>query len=154
MAEESKAINWNSVVTNAVSTLVAAVFVGAAIIVWDAATTIDTKIEAATNNIGKTQGKLDMTQQDLQASQKTMADEIASLHVEIKKLSSQLSSHEEILRTRQTTNNMPKDKPIILPKYEVPEKQLSDFRKKDVERVFKVFEKNRFDIQQQAIQKR
>lgn len=45
MKEEQKTINWNSVVTNAVSALVTAVFVGAAIIVWNAATTIGSSRE-------------------------------------------------------------------------------------------------------------
>lgn len=51
MANEQKTINWNSIVTNAVSTLVAAVFVGAAVVVWNAATTIDERIDAATGKI-------------------------------------------------------------------------------------------------------
>ena len=151
MADEHKTIHWNSVITNAVSTLVAAVFIGAAVIVWNAATTIDSRIEIATDNIKKNQGTLQNTQGDLQASQKTLTDEIASLHAEIIKLRSQLDSHDEVLRNKSIASSISRDKPLILPKYKVSDPQLSKLKEKDVERILNEYQKNRFEIQQQSV---
>ncbi len=145
--DEPKTINWNSIVTNAISTLVAAVFVGAAIIVWTAATTIDEKISTATEDIKTAQGTLLNTQQNLQASQKTMTEEIASLYADIRKLRSQLDSHDEVLRNAPIATSIPKDQPLILPKYKIPDSQLS--KEEDVKRIYNEYEKNRFQIQQQ-----
>jgi|GEM_PF-3967493 len=83
MAEE-KNINWNAVVTNALSALVETVFVGAAVIVWNAATSIDTKVETATASIIE-------TQVDLKAAQQTASGEISKLKVEISKLQDQIA---------------------------------------------------------------
>lgn len=149
-----KSINWNSVVTNAVSTLVAAVFVGAAVIVWNAATTIDAKIGTATTDIKINQGELENTQQNLEASQKTLTEELASLRTETRILRSRLDSYDEILRDESIVSSIPIDKPLILPKYEVSDPQLSKLKEKDVERIFDEFQKNRFDIQQQALKQK
>jgi len=65
MGEEKSAVQWGQIVTNAVSTLVAAVFLGAAWIVWNAATTMDQKIESANK-------ELITSQDDLQATQRTL----------------------------------------------------------------------------------
>ncbi len=151
MADEHKTIHWNSVVTNAVSTLVAAVFVGAAVIVWNAATTIDTRIEIATNDIKENQGTLQNTQGDLRASQKTLTDEIASLHAEIRRLKSQLDSHDDVLRNKSIASSISKGKPLILPKYEVSDPQQSKLKEKDVERILNKYQKNRFEIQRQSV---
>jgi predicted RNA-binding protein with PIN domain len=151
MADEHKTIHWNSVVTNAVSTLVAAVFVGAAVIVWNAATTIDTRIEIATNDIKENQGTLQNTQGDLRASQKTLTDEIASLHAEIRRLKSQLDSHDDVLRNKSIASSISKGKPLILPKYEVSAPQQSKLKEKDVERILNKYQKNRFEIQRQSV---
>jgi hypothetical protein len=40
-------IKWEKIVNNAISTLIATVFVGAAIIVWNGATSVDKKVTAA-----------------------------------------------------------------------------------------------------------
>lgn len=141
MAGEQKTINWNSIVTNAVSMLVAAVFVGAAVIVWNAATTIEDKINAATANIKENQG-------DLQAQYKTMTGEITSLHTEVRKLRSQLDSHDEVLRDKATVNSFSKDEPVVLAKYKLSDSQLSKLKKKDAERILNEYRKNISAIRQ------
>jgi len=88
MAEE-KNINWNAIVTNALSALVATVFVGAAVIVWNAATSIDTKVETATASIIE-------TQVNLAAAQKTASGEISKLKAEINKLQEQIAHLNDI----------------------------------------------------------
>ena len=82
MPEEQKGIDWNSIVTNAVSTLVAAVFVGAAVIVWNSATTINEQIEDATKNVRSNQKELGKSQQKQEAALKTMANEMPPTHTE------------------------------------------------------------------------
>lgn len=54
---ENLRINWEQIVTNSLSMLVASVFVGAAFIVWNAATTMDQKIDQANDGIEETQAK-------------------------------------------------------------------------------------------------
>lgn len=44
-------IDWGKIVTNALSVLVASMFVGAAAIVWNGATTVGDKVSAAENRI-------------------------------------------------------------------------------------------------------
>lgn len=149
MPEEQKSINWNSVVTNAVSTLVAAVFVGAAAIMWNSATTIGTQITAATNGLEKAQKKLRDTQRDLQASQQTMMEEVAAIHTELRRVRSQLDSHDEILRNRSAANSISSNQPAILPKYQVSEPELKELKEKDLKRIDDVYQKNRIQIQQQ-----
>jgi hypothetical protein len=81
-----------------------------------------------------------------------LTDEIASLHAESRMLRSRLDSLDEILRNESIASSIPNDKPLILPKYVVPDPQLSKLKEKDVDRIFEEYQKNRFDIQQQAVQ--
>jgi len=151
MADEQKTINWNSVVTNAISTLVAAVFVGAAFIVWTAAMSVDDKINTATDDIKNNQVELTNNQRDLQASKETMTNEIASLQIENRILRSRLDSLDEVVRDNSIINSIPADKPLILPKYEVSEPELSEMKQDNIQRIFDEYQKNRIDIQQQMI---
>ena len=68
-------IDYGKIVTNALSALVATIFVGAAAIVWTAATTID--------------GKIDAAQADITASVETLVEEVAELKANIKSLEEQ-----------------------------------------------------------------
>ena len=43
-------IDWEKIVTNAISSLITMVFIGACVIVWQGATTVDTKVKAASEN--------------------------------------------------------------------------------------------------------
>ena len=151
MPEEEKTINWNSVVTNAVSTLVAAVFVGAAVIVWNAATTIDERIENATEALKSTQTKLQQTQLDLQASQKTMEEEIAGLHAENRNLETQLANYRKVLsRLDETALEGIAAAPLTPP----TTNEAADFqqlKQQDIQRIQDIYQKNRFEIQQQAL---
>ena len=44
-------VEWNKIVTNAISTLVVAVFVGAGAIVWEGATSVDAKVQSNKENM-------------------------------------------------------------------------------------------------------
>ena len=55
-------IDYGKIVTNALSTLVAAVFVGAAVIVWNAATSIDDRIQVANEGLIQQQTSIKATQ--------------------------------------------------------------------------------------------
>ena len=81
-----------------------------------------------------------------------MTDEITALNAEIKKLRSQLNSHDEILRNEEVGKILPKNKPLILTRYEVSEPDLVEFKKKEAERISDEYQKNRFEIQQQVMQ--
>jgi len=69
-------IDYGKIVTNALSALVATIFVGAAAIVWTAATTID--------------GKIDAAQADITASVETLVAEVADLKASIAALETQV----------------------------------------------------------------
>jgi len=71
-----KKIDYSQVVTNAVSTFIAAIFIGAGTIVWNASNSIDKKINEAFSEIEKQQAKLE-------ATQKVLIDEIIFLKKEI-----------------------------------------------------------------------
>lgn len=144
MADEQKTINWASVLTTAVSTLVATIVVGAAVMVWNKTANIDEDIATATKDIKK-------NQEALQAQYLTMAEEIASLHGKIRKLRSQLDSHDEVLRDKSTVTSFPKDEPLVLAKYKLSDRELSELAKKDAERILKAYQKKKSAIQQQAM---
>ena len=145
MADEQKTINWSSVVTNAVSMLVATVFVGAAVIVWTAATTIDEKINDATANIKATQG-------DLKAQYVTMTEEIASLHGRIEELRSQLESYDEVWRNTSASGPAGGDEIYILPEYKLSERELSQIREKEAKRIDQEYERRRSVMQMDVSQ--
>ncbi len=69
-------IDFGKIVTNAVSALVTAVFVGAAVIVWDAATTIDSRIDAANDGLESANRRLEEQQSELIATQDTIVEQI------------------------------------------------------------------------------
>ena len=144
MADEQKTINWASVLTTAVSTLVATIVVGAAVMVWNKTANIDEDIATATKDIKK-------NQEALQAQYLTMAEEITSLHGKIRKLRSQVDSHDEVLRDKSTVTSFPKDEPLVLAKYKLSDRELSELAKKDAERILKVYQKKKSAIQQQAM---
>jgi len=47
-------INWDQIVTNTVSALITAIVIGAAVIVWKGATSVDQKVTMSTQNIKTT----------------------------------------------------------------------------------------------------
>ncbi len=83
-------INYGKIVTNALSTLVAAVFVGAAAIVWNAATSVDNKISLANKDILNQQAALT-------ATQKTIVPKLVAIKSQIKDIQNQLKSMNKIL---------------------------------------------------------
>ena len=83
-------IDFGKIVTNSLSALVAAVFVGAAAIVWKGATSIDDKITKANKNILKQQAAL-------KATQETIVPGLAKITTKMHELESQLRSMNKIL---------------------------------------------------------
>ena len=85
-------IDWQSIVNNAVSVLVAAVFVGAAAIVWTKVTTIDDTVDNHTAKLRANQDSLIGTQSELKASQTALTENILELHGKIEMLNKQIIS--------------------------------------------------------------
>ena len=83
-------IDYGKIVTNALSTLVAAVFVGAAVIVWSAATSIDERIQLANKDITKQQASI-------KATQEIIVPELTGIKVQIEQIDSQLKSINKLL---------------------------------------------------------
>lgn len=81
--EQSKVIDWSKVLTNAISLLVATVFVGAAAILWNQGDKIKTEVADTTDG--------------LQATQHELSHEIAHLTVALDTLRKQLEQFAESL---------------------------------------------------------
>ncbi len=88
-------IDYGKIVTNALSTLVAAVFVGAAVIVWNAATSVDEKISLANKNTLNQQAAI-------QATQKTIVPKLVTIEYKIEEIENQLKSINKILAESET----------------------------------------------------
>lgn len=103
-------IDYGKIVTNALSALVATVFVGAAVIVWNAATSIDTRIENANLDIKKQQGSIqeqqvsiNEQQSSIQAAQKILVPEVAAIRTKVDDIENQLKSITQILSETEAT---------------------------------------------------
>ena len=83
-------IDFAKIVTNSLSALVAAVFVGAAAIVWNAATSIDQRIENANEDILE-------QQTELKATQDVLKPEITEIRIRVSGIEDQLRSLNKIL---------------------------------------------------------
>ena len=94
-------IDWSKVLTNALATLVAAVFIGAAFIVWDAAIRqtdrIDVRVKKARSDLEKTQKDLEQSQKELEQSQDMLADVQAGLQATQKALIDQITSLQDVV---------------------------------------------------------
>ena len=99
-------VDYGKIVTNALSALVAAVFVGAAAIMWKAATSIEARIGFAT--------------QDIKATQEVLLPEVVAIGDRINELEAQLKSLNKILAETQVTRNrvvFNPDEPFILEEF-------------------------------------
>jgi hypothetical protein len=106
-------IDYGKIVTNALSALVATVFVGAAIIVWNAATSIDTRIEEANAGIKEQQGSI-------KATQETLIPEVADIRMKLYDIENQLKSITQILAETEPTSRkvtFDPDRPFILERF-------------------------------------
>lgn len=134
-------IEFDKIVTNALSALVATVFIGAAAIVWKQATSIDQKIEEAKGSIRGQQVKLE-------ATQTTVVEEIAELRNRIKSLESQAMSVTKVLSETERTKDRVKyeiDKPFILKEFKNPVTP-EDLKKEEINRI-----KGEIDVRQQQM---
>jgi len=116
-------IDFGKIVTNALSALVATVFVSAAAIVWTAATTIDDKISSANR--------------ELDATQTVLSDEIADLQKLIDLLEDDHIRLNKALAEADATKNVIKydeNAPSLRMQFEKrPDKE--QFRKKETARI-------------------
>ena len=134
-------VDYTKIVTNALSALVATVFIGAAAIVWKQATSIDQKIEEAKGSIRGQQVKLE-------ATQTTVVDEIAELKNRIKTLESQAMSVTKVLSETDRTRDRVKyeiDRPFILKEFK-NQTSPETYKKEEINRI-----KGEIDIRQQQM---
>ena len=130
-------IDFGKIVTNALSALVATVFVGAAAIVWTEANSIDKKINRANNDI-------EIQQVKLEATQTTVVEEIVDLKQRIKILESQARSLHKVLSENDKTEGKVvslTDKPFVLEEFKVklsPEQFRRDEKSRINEEIFSV----------------
>lgn len=139
-------INWNSIVTNAVSTLVAAVFVGAALIVWKSATTIDQQVEDATDNIKREQEKLRNTQIELEAARKSLQEKLASVEARMEVLNGQLDSHDAAIEKLATSSS---GEPVAPPRPPPSKAALEELEKRKLQEITDAYDTRRLQLQQQ-----
>ena len=106
-------IDYGKIVTNALSALVAAVFVGAAAIVWHAATTVDDRINEANKYILEQQAALMATQETIVPELADMKSKIQDLRAEIRSLTKLLADANAL----PDKNDFKPGEPIVLPEF-------------------------------------
>jgi len=114
-------IDFEKVVTNAVSALVATVFVGAAVVVWNAATTIDSRIDNANAGLEVANTMLNKQQAALLATQDTIVEQITENSAELKLLA---ASVRDVLQ--RLADSSPEDTPNNPLAVELPNVNLND----------------------------
>jgi hypothetical protein len=131
-------IDYGKIVTNALSALVATVFVGAAVIVWNAATTIDQRIEEANSG--------------LRATQESLIPEVADVRTKVYEIENQLRSLNKILSESEPTRDkvtFNPEKPFILEPFK-GNATMEDLRDKESKRI-----RDDIDVRQmQLVEKR
>lgn len=137
-------IDYSKIVTNALSALVATVFVGAAVIVWNAATSIDERIEKANENIKE-------QQDSMKATQDTLVPKIVDIDSRVHSNDSQLKSIIKILAETELAGRkvtLEPDKPFILEEFR-DDRTIEEWRKKESEKI-----SDEIDTRQMRIQER
>jgi uncharacterized protein YlxW (UPF0749 family) len=135
-------IEFGKIVTNALSTLVAAVFVGAAAIVWQAATSVDDRIKEANHDIVQQQTALKATQETIVPELTSMKRAIEDLQAEIRSLSKLLA---EAKALPDNTTYKPGE-PLILKEF--AKDRNASWSKQETDRI-----NNQIDTRQQEIYK-
>lgn len=95
--EQSKVIDWSKVLTNAISLLVATVFVGAAATLWNQGDQIKQDVSAALEVARETTEGLRLSQGSIFATQHEFSHEIARLTLALDALREQLEQFAEAL---------------------------------------------------------
>lgn len=141
-------IDFGKIVTNALSALVAAVFVGAAAIVWTAANSIDDRIQAANNDIVKQQAALKATQEIIG---RNLTDIIADTEVIKRELKSmnKILADLEILKGKVSFDPA---KPFILEEF-LENKDISAFKKEEMDKISNEIDTRRIQIYEQKVKK-
>lgn len=132
-------IDFGKIVTNALSALVAAVFVGAAAIVWNAATSVDKRIASANA--------------ELKATQEVFGDRLAEIVAKTESNGQELKSINKILSELEATKNKVSynpNKPFILDEIRknidfqtLQQKELKDLTNKIDVRQMQIYEKKK-----------
>ena len=86
---------------NVFSAFVAAIFIGAGVIVWDAASTMDEKIDDAKSDISKQQNSITGTQNVLKVELSSLKTKVEILENNVREMQSQLSSMSKISATQK-----------------------------------------------------
>jgi len=104
-AEQKKRSNvdWSGIVTNAISTLVAAVFIGAAVIVWNAAIGQKQEIQ---NAVKEASDKLLHTDIQQEEAQKALTDEVGALRAAIESQRAEIAKLATLLTNRMDTSHL------------------------------------------------
>ncbi len=122
-------IDFGKIVTNALSALVAAVFVGAAAIVWQAATSVDDRINDANKDIIKQQSALKATQETIVPELTGVKGAIEELRAEIRSLNKLLSDSNALPDKSEYKDG----KPVILEEFR---KDIGlDWNQKEINRI-------------------
>lgn len=141
-------IDYGKIVTNALSTLVAAVFVGAAVIVWNAANSIDERVQLANKDILKQQAAMS-------ATQKTIVPELTNIKGEMEEIGKQVKSIIEILSKSESlkgTKSNKLNKSLLLNKLH-ENKDLTDWKKKEADKLLGEINTKQMQIYERSIKK-
>lgn len=88
---ENTGFHWGNVLANALSTFIAATFIGAGIIVWNAASTMDHKINDAKGELNRQQSSISGTQEVLKKELSALKTDMEILQRQIGQIQTQLA---------------------------------------------------------------
>ncbi|MEM6405276.1 MAG: hypothetical protein AAF669_01585 [Pseudomonadota bacterium] len=140
----NKKILWDEVMTNVVSAFIAALFVGAGVIVWDAASTMDQKIEKAKSELHRQQNSITGTQEILRKELSLLEAKTKILEEENRITQKQLSRANKILSEHHKMQNKDKGwkQHFLEPEPKSPI-DLNELENKNLDRLDKLLEQYR-----------
>jgi hypothetical protein len=141
-------IDLGKILTNALSALVAAVFVGAAAIVWNAATSIDDRIKIANDDIIKQQAALKATQEIIGKRLTEIVTKAEENGKELKSINKILAEL-EILKGKVSYNP---DQPFILDEFR-KKVDLNEAKQKELESLSNQIDTRQMQIYEEKIKK-
>ena len=98
-------IDWGKIITNAVSTLITAIIIGACAIVWQGATTVDKKVNDATQNTNQTVNYVKDLVEILQEEFDNVRSDQAKLSMAFDEYSRKLDEYQSRIVSSNPSNN-------------------------------------------------
>lgn len=138
---ENDKIQWGSILTNTLSTIVAAIIISAGAVIWKSAATIDSKIDLATADLGKQQKKIEITQD-------VLSTQIARLTTQVQILEKKLQTARKMRHAAANGTDGPPPPPAQVA---VDTEELNKKNFKEINELFQEYDKKRIVPMEQNV---